>query len=57
MLVGEGAGMAKLPVLEDLAQARRFAFNDVARVGADVRLRAQDPERLAAVRAAVALRE
>jgi len=54
MLLGEGAGMARLPLLEELGQARRFEFADVRRVGADVRMRAPDPGRLAAARAAAA---
>lgn len=53
MLLGEGAGMARLPLIEDLDQARRFHFVDVRGLGPDVRLRAQDPQRLAAARAAV----
>jgi len=52
MLLGEGAGMARLPLIEDLDQARRFHFVDVRGLGPDVRLRAQDPQRLAAARAA-----
>nr|WP_296559653.1 bifunctional diaminohydroxyphosphoribosylaminopyrimidine deaminase/5-amino-6-(5-phosphoribosylamino)uracil reductase RibD [Pigmentiphaga sp.] len=53
MLLGEGAGMARLPLIEDLDQARRFHFVDVRGLGPDVRLRAQDLQRLAAARAAV----
>ncbi|MDX3904811.1 MAG: bifunctional diaminohydroxyphosphoribosylaminopyrimidine deaminase/5-amino-6-(5-phosphoribosylamino)uracil reductase RibD [Pigmentiphaga sp.] len=52
MLLGEGAGMARLPVLEALEQARRFEFIDVCRIGADIRVRAQDPARLAQASAA-----
>ncbi|RZS77110.1 diaminohydroxyphosphoribosylaminopyrimidine deaminase [Pigmentiphaga kullae] len=52
MLLGEGAGMARLPSIEDLDGARRFQFVDVRGLGPDVRLRAQDPSRLAAARAA-----
>jgi len=52
MVLGEGAGMARLPLIEDLGQARRFQFVDVRGLGPDVRLRAQDPRRLAAARAA-----
>lgn len=52
VLLGEGAGMATLPLIEDLGLARRFEFVDVCRLGADIRLRAQDPRRLAEARAA-----
>jgi diaminohydroxyphosphoribosylaminopyrimidine deaminase/5-amino-6-(5-phosphoribosylamino)uracil reductase len=52
VLLGAGAGMAELPPLAQLAQAKRLEFVDVARLGADLRVRARDPERWAAVRTA-----
>ena len=45
MLIGEGMGVAKLPGLNKLSQAPRFEFIDVARLGADVRLRARSISR------------
>jgi diaminohydroxyphosphoribosylaminopyrimidine deaminase/5-amino-6-(5-phosphoribosylamino)uracil reductase len=39
VLLGDGTGMAKLPLLSNLDHARRFEFFDVQRLGADVRLR------------------
>jgi len=56
VLLGEGAGMARLPPIEDLDRARRFEFVDAQCVGGDVRLRAQDAARRAALRRAVAAR-
>ena len=39
MLLGQGRGMASLPVLQALEGAWRYAFHDQARVGEDLRLR------------------
>jgi diaminohydroxyphosphoribosylaminopyrimidine deaminase/5-amino-6-(5-phosphoribosylamino)uracil reductase len=39
ILLGDAAGMVKLPLLTHLDQARRFEFIDVQQLGADVRLR------------------
>ncbi|VCU69413.1 Riboflavin biosynthesis protein RibD [Pigmentiphaga humi] len=52
MLLGDARAMASLPRLDDLAQARRFVFADVQRVGEDLRARAQDAARLAQARSA-----
>jgi diaminohydroxyphosphoribosylaminopyrimidine deaminase/5-amino-6-(5-phosphoribosylamino)uracil reductase len=41
MLIGDAAGMAHLPALADLGQARRMRFHDVSAVGEDVRLLAR----------------
>jgi diaminohydroxyphosphoribosylaminopyrimidine deaminase/5-amino-6-(5-phosphoribosylamino)uracil reductase len=41
VLLGDAAGMVRLPMLEHLDAARRYAFIDSTRVGADVRLRAR----------------
>ncbi|GAA4329679.1 bifunctional diaminohydroxyphosphoribosylaminopyrimidine deaminase/5-amino-6-(5-phosphoribosylamino)uracil reductase RibD [Pigmentiphaga soli] len=51
VLLGDAVGMARLPVLDDLAQARRFGFFDVQCVGADLRVRARSPARWNALRA------
>ncbi|MFJ1299669.1 bifunctional diaminohydroxyphosphoribosylaminopyrimidine deaminase/5-amino-6-(5-phosphoribosylamino)uracil reductase RibD [Pseudomonadota bacterium AL_CKDN230030165-1A_HGKHYDSX7] len=40
VLLGDAAGMVRLPLLEHLEGARRYVFTDMTRVGADVRLRA-----------------
>ena len=40
VLLGDAAGMVRLPLLEHLEAARRYVFTDMTRVGADVRLRA-----------------
>ncbi|RIQ55870.1 bifunctional diaminohydroxyphosphoribosylaminopyrimidine deaminase/5-amino-6-(5-phosphoribosylamino)uracil reductase RibD [Bordetella avium] len=45
VLLGDAAGMVRLPVLERLDAARRYAFTDLVRVGEDVRLQARDPAR------------
>lgn len=45
MLLGDAAGMVGLPVLENLKEARRFEFIDVARLGGDVRLHGRYVER------------
>lgn len=44
MLLGEGRGLAALGTLAALADAPRWQFTDVARVGADLRLMARQPE-------------
>lgn len=41
MLLGDAGGVARLPALDSLAQARRFTFTDLSPVGQDVRLRAR----------------
>ena len=41
MLVGDAAGMVRLPMLEHLDAARRYEFIDTERVGADLRVRAR----------------
>jgi diaminohydroxyphosphoribosylaminopyrimidine deaminase/5-amino-6-(5-phosphoribosylamino)uracil reductase len=53
MLLGEGAAMAKLPVLEQLDAAQRYGYTDVQRLGADLRVRAQVDARWQALRQAV----
>ncbi|MFA7680280.1 MAG: bifunctional diaminohydroxyphosphoribosylaminopyrimidine deaminase/5-amino-6-(5-phosphoribosylamino)uracil reductase RibD [Pigmentiphaga sp.] len=47
MLLGEGRGIARLPVNTSLDQALRYQFIDVSMVGPDVRLRARDAARFA----------
>ncbi|WP_167752884.1 bifunctional diaminohydroxyphosphoribosylaminopyrimidine deaminase/5-amino-6-(5-phosphoribosylamino)uracil reductase RibD [Pusillimonas caeni] len=44
MLLGAGRPMAELPVLQELEQALRFEFHDLAGLGADVRLLARKPQ-------------
>jgi diaminohydroxyphosphoribosylaminopyrimidine deaminase/5-amino-6-(5-phosphoribosylamino)uracil reductase len=51
MLLGEAAGMVRLPALERLDDARRFEFTDMLRIGGDVRLRARLADRWQALRA------
>lgn len=41
VLLGDAAGMVRLPMLEHLDAARRYEFIDTVRVGADLRLRAR----------------
>jgi len=41
VLLGDAAGMVRLPMLEHLDAARRYAFIESTRVGADLRLRAR----------------
>lgn len=41
VLLGDAAGMVRLPMLEHLDAARRYEFIDTASVGADLRLRAR----------------
>jgi len=53
MLLGDAAGMVRLPMLEHLDHARRFEFTDLARVGADARLRARVASRWQALAGAV----
>jgi diaminohydroxyphosphoribosylaminopyrimidine deaminase/5-amino-6-(5-phosphoribosylamino)uracil reductase len=45
VLLGDAAGMVRLPMLDHLDQAKRFDFFDTASIGADVRLRARDRAR------------
>jgi diaminohydroxyphosphoribosylaminopyrimidine deaminase/5-amino-6-(5-phosphoribosylamino)uracil reductase len=45
VLLGDAAGMVRIPMLEHLDHARRFEFFDTALLGADVRLRARDATR------------
>lgn len=47
VLLGEGRGIARLPVNTSLDQALRYQFIDVSMVGPDVRLRARDAARFA----------
>ena len=53
-MLGDALGMVRLPLLEHLDHARRFAFTEVTLVGEDVRLRARVPARWEALKAAVA---
>lgn len=55
VLLGDAAGVARLPALESLDDARRFAFTDVLAVGQDVRLRARIDANWQALRTAVSL--
>ena len=55
VLLGDAAGVARLPALESLDDARRFAFTDVLAVGQDVRLRARIDANWQALRNAVSL--
>lgn len=41
VLLGDAAGMVRLPMLEHLDAAQRYEFIETARLGADVRLRAR----------------
>jgi diaminohydroxyphosphoribosylaminopyrimidine deaminase/5-amino-6-(5-phosphoribosylamino)uracil reductase len=45
--------MLRLPELQDLAQAKRFEFIEHLMVGQDIRLRARDASRWAALANAV----
>lgn len=45
MLLGPGRGLAALPALTHLSQARRLGFHDVEMVGGDLRLRLREVER------------
>jgi diaminohydroxyphosphoribosylaminopyrimidine deaminase/5-amino-6-(5-phosphoribosylamino)uracil reductase len=49
MLVGAGRGMAALGPLTALAQAQRFAFHRVDRIGDDLRLLLRRPATTPAV--------
>ena len=53
MLLGEGAAMAKLPVLTQLDQAQRYRYTDVRQLGDDLRVRAQVEARWQSLRKAV----
>jgi diaminohydroxyphosphoribosylaminopyrimidine deaminase/5-amino-6-(5-phosphoribosylamino)uracil reductase len=53
VLLGDAAAMLRLPLIEHLEHARRFEFTDMARVGADLRLRARDASRWNALRQAI----
>ncbi len=55
MLLGDAAGMARLPALDALEGVPRFAFTDTRLVGQDVRLRARLDARWQALRKAVAV--
>lgn len=55
VLLGDAQPMARLPALDDLAQAQRFEFTDMARLGADLRLRARVAENWNALRDRVRL--
>jgi len=55
MLLGDAAGVARLPALESLDDARRFAFTDVLALGQDVRLRARIDANWQRLRDAVSL--
>ena len=52
-LLGEGAAMAKLPLLTQLDQAQRYRYVDVRQLGDDLRVRAQVDARWQALRKAV----
>ncbi|MGI9246999.1 MAG: RibD family protein, partial [Steroidobacteraceae bacterium] len=54
-LLGEGAPLAALGTLTSLEASIDFAWIDVTRVGADLRLRLRDPGVTAALRGAVRL--
>ena len=45
MLLGPGAGMARLPALTSLDQAQRWEFTDMTLIGPDLRLRLRPPGR------------
>lgn len=55
VLLGDAAGVARLPALESLDDAQRFAFTDVLALGQDVRLRARIDANWQALRNAVSL--
>jgi len=55
VLLGDAAGVARLPALESLDDAQRFAFTDVLAVGQDVRLRARIDANWQRLRNAVSL--
>ncbi len=44
VLLGDAAGMVRLPMLEHLDAAQRYEFIDAARLGADMRVRARVPD-------------
>lgn len=53
VLLGDAAGMVRLPLLEHLDGARRFEFAELAPVGTDVRLRARVASRWRALQDSV----
>lgn len=53
MLIGSGMPVAQLPALERLADAQRFEFSDMCKIGPDVRLLLQEPSRWEALQQAV----
>lgn len=53
MLVGPGLDMLRLPALQDLAQAWRFAFTDARAIGPDLRLNARHAGRWSALLSAI----
>lgn len=50
MLLGDAAGMVRMPMIDHLDGAQRFEFTDFTRVGADARLRARVAARWQALR-------
>jgi diaminohydroxyphosphoribosylaminopyrimidine deaminase/5-amino-6-(5-phosphoribosylamino)uracil reductase len=52
VLLGDAAGMVKLPMLSHLDSARRFEFIDMEALGGDVRLRARFADRWQALQTA-----
>lgn len=50
MLLGDAAGMVRMPMIDHLEGAQRFEFTDFTRVGADARLRARVAARWQALR-------
>jgi len=54
MLLGDAAGMVRVPMIDHLDAAHRFEFTDLVRVGADARLRARVATRWQALRQGLA---
>ncbi|WP_409929333.1 bifunctional diaminohydroxyphosphoribosylaminopyrimidine deaminase/5-amino-6-(5-phosphoribosylamino)uracil reductase RibD [Bordetella genomosp. 13] len=54
MLLGDAAGMVRMPMIDHLDAARRFEFTDITRVGADARLRARVAARWQALKTGLA---
>jgi len=52
LLLGDGTGLARLPVLEKIDDAPRFVFGDITPIGPDLRLRARHAKRWEALVAA-----
>jgi len=52
LLLGDGAGLARLPVQEKIDDAPRFVFGDITPIGPDLRLRARHARRWEALAAA-----